>query len=262
MVPRRRSEFEGTTLILELDLGNTRAKWRIVKDCVEVVAQGVANLDDLLNGGLPSAWFLGVERARIASVLALGTESQLVGKIQSELQISPQLARSTASCCGVSNAYANPELLGVDRWLALIAAYKLRDEAVIVVDVGTALKVDAVDDAGRHLGGYIIPGPALMESALLQGTDRVRYDGGRPIESLALGRDTRSCVQYGIAAALVGTVTVAIEQFKLSIRKQPHLCITGGSGALLKQLLDDAGAPSVSSFVADLVLDGLHWVLP
>lgn len=248
-------------MILELDLGNTRAKWRIVKDCVEVVAQGVANLDDWLNGELPAAWRLGVERVRIASVLALAVENELNEKIQSALHIPVKLARSAASCCGVSNAYANPDRLGVDRWLALIAAYKLRDEAVIVVDVGTALKVDAVDDAGRHLGGYIIPGAALMELALLQGTDRVRYEGGRPLESVVLGRDTRSCVQHGIAAALVGTVLIAIEQFKPSIGKQPHLCITGGSGALLKQRLEDVGILDIS-FVSDLVLDGLHWVLP
>ena len=261
MVSRRRSEFERAKLILELDLGNTRAKWRIVTDCSEIVAQDVANIGDWLEGRFPSAWHLGVERARIASVLSLARESRLIGKMQSELAISAQLAQSTSTCSGVSNAYTNPSHLGVDRWLALIAAYKLRQEAVMVVDVGTALKVDAADDAGRHIGGYIIPGAALMESALLQGTDRVRYEEGRPIESLALGRDTRSCVQHGITAALVGAVMIAIEQFKMVLGRQPSLCITGGSGALLKQRFDGLGILDIS-FEADLVLDGLRWVLP
>ena len=248
-------------MILELDLGNTCAKWRIVKDRAEVVAQGIADIDDWLDGRFPAAWRMGVARARIASVLASTTENELIAKIQSELLISTQLARSTASCCGVTNAYANPDRLGVDRWLALIAAYKLRDGAVMVIDAGTALKVDAVDDAGRHFGGYIIPGSALMESALLQGTDRVRYEDGQLIESVALGRDTRSCVQHGIAAALVGAVMVAIERFRIVIGRQPHLCITGGAGVLLKRRLDEVGILD-SSLEADLVLDGLRWVLP
>ena len=111
-------------MILELDLGNTRAKWRLVKTPSEVVEQGVADIAEWLDGRLPEVWFSGVERARIASVLAQSTESDLIDKLRAELSIEARLARSTASCSGVTNAYANPDRLGVDRWLAMIAAYK------------------------------------------------------------------------------------------------------------------------------------------
>lgn len=248
-------------MILELDLGNTRAKWRIVSETAEVITQGVANIADWLDGQFPEAWQLRVERARIASVLAPTTENALIAKMQSELSISSQLARSAARCSGVTNAYAQPERLGVDRWLALMAAYKLCNDAVMVIDAGTALKVDAADDAGHHIGGYIIPGPKLMEDALLQGTDRVRYEGGQLSESVALGYDTRSCVQHGISAALVGAVLVAIEQCQAAMGKRPQLCITGGSGLLLNQYLQRAGVRNIR-FEADLVLDGLRWALP
>lgn len=248
-------------MILELDLGNTRAKWRIVTDCTEVVERGVADIAAWLGGKFPDAWRQGIGRTRIASVLAPTTESELIVRLRSEFSLSAQLARSTSSCCGVTNAYTDPARLGVDRWLALIAAYKMCGDAVMVVDVGTALKVDAADAAGRHLGGYIIPGPTLMESALLQSTDRVRYEDGRSIESMALGGDTRSCVQHGITAALVGAVTVAIEQCRMAIGKRPRIFITGGAGGLLKQHLHNVGAFDIS-FESDLVLNGLHWVLP
>ena len=131
----------------------------------------------------------------------------------------------------------------------------------MIVDVGTALKIDVVDDAGRHIGGYIIPGVMLMERALLEGTDRVRYEGGQPLESVALGRDTRACVQHGVAAALVGAVSVAIEQCSSAVGRQPLVFTTGGFGGLLKRRLQEVGVPEVR-YEADLVLDGLGWVLP
>jgi type III pantothenate kinase len=256
-----RSDSESAKLILELDLGNTCAKWRIVTDRAEIAAQGVADIADWLAGQFPEVWRLDAERARIASVLAPSIENELVAKIQSELSLTVQLARSTANCCGVTNAYTNPERLGVDRWLALIAAYKSCGHAVMVVDAGTALTIDAVDDAGHHIGGYIIPGIRLMEHALSNGTDRVRYESGQAIASVTLGRDTRDCVQHGVVAALVGAIIVASEQFKAAVGKPPLIYITGGSSALLNECLQNISALDIR-VEADLVLNGLRWVLP
>lgn len=232
-----------------------------MKGGAEVVEQGIANIGDWLDSPFPEAWRLGIERARIASVLAQATENELLAKLQSELSFLVQLARSTASCCGVTSAYADAERLGVDRWLGLIAAYQQWGDAVVVIDSGTALKVDALDDAGRHIGGYIIPGAGLMERALLEGTDRVRYAEGAAVEGLELGSDTRSCVQHGVAAASVGAVLVAIEQCRLRLGRQPRLCVTGGCGALLKGDLERAGVANIH-LEPDLVLDGLRWALP
>lgn len=248
-------------MILELDLGNTCAKWRIASGSGAAVARGVADIADWFAGRFPESWYLGVERVRIASVLAQTTENDLIEKIKAEYSVPVQIARATSNCCGVTNAYMNCERLGVDRWLAVIAAYKLSGGAAMIVDVGTALKIDAVDDAGHHLGGYILPGPKLMEGSLLQDTDRVRFESDQPIQSVALGRDTRSCVQHGIAAALVGAVMVAVQQFKIVIGWQPHIYLTGGFGELLKEHLSEAGVSDIR-FEADLVLDGLRWVLP
>lgn len=248
-------------MILELDLGNSRAKWRIVKGNDDVVTQGVAELADWLNGALPDSWRTGVQRVRIASVLSVATEQALIAKIQSELSILPEVAKSTMRCCGVTNSYANPERLGVDRWLALIAAYKKCSKAVMVVDAGTALKIDVADDTGMHLGGYIIPGSALMERALLEGTERVRYEGGGRVEAVVLGRDTRACVQHGIAAALVGAVWVAIEQCRLALGRCPHVFITGGTGRQLQERLLELRVCN-GELEVDLVLDGLQWALP
>lgn len=247
-------------MILELDLGNTRAKWRVLNERAEIIARGVDDIAAWISGDFPAAWFAGIHRVRIASVLAAATEAQLASKIQSAFSVSPQIARPSSNCGDVINVYAAPERLGADRWLALIAAYRKANNAVMVVDVGTALKVDVIDSAGQHVGGYIIPGAELMEGALFGGTDRVRFESGPHLESVVLGVDTRSCVQNGIAAALTGAVLVAIGQCR-SMANSPLIYMTGGQGLRVKDCLEVVGIRDIH-FEADLVLDGLRWVLP
>lgn len=248
-------------MILELDLGNTRAKWRILNSSADIIARGVDDISVWLDGDFPTIWSADIRRVRIASVLSLETETRLVSKIRSALSLIPEVARSSLHCVGVTNAYAAPERLGVDRWLALIAAYKKTESAVMVVDVGTALKVDVADEAGRHLGGYIIPGAVLMECALFEGTDRVRFESGARLESVAFGADTRSCVQGGITAALMGAVLVAVEQCRSLMGVAPLICVTGGLGLQIRDCLEAAGIKDICC-ESDLVLDGLRWALP
>jgi type III pantothenate kinase len=91
--------------------------------------------------------------------------------------IAPQFARSTFTAANVSSAYDVPERLGVDRWLAMLAAYNSLSEAVVVIDLGSAMTADGISKAGHHVGGYIAPGLRMMAQSLLARTDLVRFDG-------------------------------------------------------------------------------------
>ena len=68
-------------------------------------------------------------------------------------------------------------MLGVDRWLALVAAWNMVRQPAVVADLGTAATLDFVAGDGRHVGGYIVPGPGLMAKALARDTARVRVSG-------------------------------------------------------------------------------------
>src|SRR5882724_283475 len=68
---------------------------------------------------------------------------------------------------GVFNGYDHPNRLGTDRWVALIGAWHhVRAQGgprpVLVVMVGTAVTVDAIDAEGNFIGGLILPGFGLM----------------------------------------------------------------------------------------------------
>jgi type III pantothenate kinase len=246
-------------VILELDLGNTRGKWRIVAGA-DVVDRGAGEVAVWSGGDFPASW-RDVSRVRIGSVLGETAEQALLTAL-SALGVSVAFARSSAECAGVRNAYVEPQKLGVDRWLAMLAAHREFRRAVLVVDVGSALTLDLVDAAGLHRGGYIIPGARLMADALLQSTDRVRFAASDAPRSIALGVNTGDCVFNGINLALVGAVQLGFEQAQAALG-DVLLVLAGG----------DAGVVEASSsrlFVEgdnfhrrpDLVLDGLGWALP
>ncbi|MDF0677825.1 MAG: type III pantothenate kinase [Nitrosomonas sp.] len=61
-----------------------------------------------------------------------------------------------------------PGAMGCDRWVALIAVWHRLQRACLVVDVGTAMTVDALSAMGEFLGGIIVPGPDAMKQALAE----------------------------------------------------------------------------------------------
>jgi len=145
-----------------------------------------------------------------------------------KLRVRYQQVSSPTHAFGVTNSYHMPKKLGIDRWLAYLAAYKEANAPVVVIDIGTAMTVDLVDGSGTHLGGWITPGFRLMNLALTEHTALVR-SGGHHGEELSFGTQTKECVQNGCRAALAGTVLYAIEKAKTQFNGvQPILYLTGG----------------------------------
>lgn len=163
--------------------------------------------------------------------------------------ISPRWVESTASACGVRCAYAQPEKLGVDRWLSLIGGYHRARGAACIVDTGTALTVDAVDAHGQHLGGLIAPGLDTQRQSLHRGTQvRSRAAG---VALTWLGRDTDTAVTWGTLHGVIGLIE---RVFTAISREQTAIMplITGGEAEQLLPYLGDAWV-----FAPDLVLEGL-----
>ncbi len=230
---------------LELDLGNTRGKWRLLKG-ESVVQRGhfergdFDSLDQLRRSEE-------VEAIWIASVAGPVLEQELLAALTHRWAVEPWLPRTPAACGRLRNSYNDPQRMGVDRWLAMLAAFERHPEGVCVVDAGSALTIDLVSGEGEHLGGYIIPGAGLMEAALLRGTDRVRFAEEVGYHLLP-GRSTAEAVKHGIALAQVGAVTTALAQAPTEL----PLVFSGGGGAILQTLLGRGGV-----WVEDLVFEGL-----
>ena len=147
---------------------------------------------------------------------------------------------------GVTNGYQEPEKLGIDRWLALIAIRQLYSEAICVVDCGTAITVDFLAANGQHLGGVISPGLLLMKRALAWGTEQlpmVQQHG-----FLGLANHTEAAINSGVLYAATGL----IEKCLTNQASDFKLVLSGGDAQLLASFITK---PAVIH--PELVLQGL-----
>ena len=237
--------------ILLMDWGNTRLKW-LTSD--ELDQGQVAQAARLQERHWPDALraLSYVQRVWVSSVRSPADEAWLHESCLNCWGIKPEFARSEAYCAGVTNAYREPDRLGVDRWMAMLAAHHLGLGAVLVVDAGTAVTLDALDAQGRHVGGFIVPGYELMLQALNQHTARINVTEMMAWPS-SFGCSTAEAVAGGAMQALLGTLQRSHALFCRQTADRVNWVLTGGWGERLAEALE---IPSVAVH-RDLVLKGL-----
>lgn len=154
-------------------------------------------------------------------------------------------------------AIEHPHTAGLDRLAAAVAVNCLRepDRPAIVVDVGTAITVDAVSADGTFLGGAILPGMDLSATALVAGTSQLPpVDTEFTVPPRAIGKSTEAAIRSGIFWGAVGAVRALIAQAVQELGDQPLVAVTGGGAELLLPQIDPAGE---YLHVPHLVLSGI-----
>lgn len=232
---------------LLIDAGNTRLKWAVVAK-ERWLSRGQAAYADLaqLTGVLASGM-----RAYVASVTR-DENNRRLGEILSGAGVDAHWIASAERFEDVENGYAVPSKLGVDRWMALIAARRRTQSATLVVSAGTAMTVDALNETGRFIGGIIVPGMARMRMALREGTAHAAAENG-------VWRDFPGCtadaVESGLVAALAGAVEAQYARLAALGTAAPRCLITGGDAEWLLPHLT-----VVAERVPGLVLEGIDCV--
>jgi type III pantothenate kinase len=239
-------------MTLLLDLGNTRLKWAMASTN-GWSARGAVAWDSDVASVLTQSWreLAPPDRAFGSSVVDAAREAQIQSIIATVFARDVTWVRTPAQACGVRNAYPEPHRLGVDRFLAMVAAHAAGHTPCVLAGIGTALTLDALTEDGQHLGGLIAPGPLLMQQSLLGATVRVQTDRHAAIRDIA--DNTADAVASGCWQA----VAALIERFARHIASQhpgqtPRLLLDGGDAATLLPLL---GMPA--EIAADAVLRGL-----
>jgi type III pantothenate kinase len=241
-------------MMLLIDIGNTRIKWAALEEGELTHQQAVAHA--LWTADECAAAFTTLPRARRVLVSNVGGER--IGAIvrdvaRARFGIDPEFIQSTAEAAGVRNAYPEPWKLGVDRWLAMIAAHSMYQRAVCVVSIGTAATIDGVDATGRHLGGVIVPGPDLMVDSLLKNTSEIaRRTANGSVGSGLFANNTLGAIRQGALHAVAALAERAVESVQVQFGVQPELVLTGGASEEIGKLLR---FPHVVT--PDLVLKGL-----
>jgi type III pantothenate kinase len=156
---------------------------------------------------------------------------------------------------GLTNGYDHPSRLGADRWVAMIGARQRMLAAggelrpLVVVMVGTAVTVEAIDAEGRFLGGLILPGHGIMLRALESGTAGLHVPTG---EVTPFPTNTSDALTSGGTYAIAGACERMVQHLREHTGQEPVCIMTGGAGWKM--------APSMSlqfELVDNLIFDGL-----
>ncbi|HQY38608.1 MAG TPA: type III pantothenate kinase [Giesbergeria sp.] len=242
---------------MAIDVGNTRLKWALYETphpAAALLAQGAEFLDhiDRLSD---TAWARLPAPSRMLGCVVAGHAVKRRVEEQMELwDAPPQWVVSSAREAGLTNGYDHPTRLGCDRWVAMIGARQRMlaqgpARPLVVVMVGTAVTVEAIDAEGRFLGGLILPGHGIMLRALESGTAGLHVPTG---EVRLFPTNTSDALTSGGTYAIAGAVERMVQHIIAHCGAEPACMMTGGAGWKM--------APSMTrpfELVDNLIFDGL-----
>jgi type III pantothenate kinase len=264
MPPMTSGRFRGYDVpmsFLAIDIGNTRLKWALYAQPLPgspALQQGAAfleTIDDLAD----SAWrSLPTPGSMLGCIVAGDAVRRRVEEQLEVWDLEPRWIVPGLHAGGVTNGYDHPGRLGADRWAALIGARQrvLADvgpggtpRPALVVMVGTAVTVDALDAEGRFIGGLILPGFGLMLRALEQGTAGLKVPTGDVVD---FPTNTSDALMSGGSSAIAGAIERQHRKLLARTGAEPLLFMTGGAAVKLAPITE-LNFETVDS----LIFDGL-----
>jgi len=218
---------------LFVDIGNSAVKWR--SHGSEVCTKEIDQFSSKLLPKADSVWVSAVAHLNI------------VEEIKAEFT-SVNLVKSSKLYGKLTLSYDDSSKFGIDRFLAILGALERFPETpLLVIDAGSAVTFDVIDNQGMHQGGLIMPGiKALRESFIKFSTNDLS------LKTSELKNSTKEAWQGGTHAMLVSAINSQIQNFEL---QYPDGVVTI-CGGIVKEILIEL--PLQVKFFDNLVLDGLE----
>ncbi|MEH3086255.1 MAG: type III pantothenate kinase [Xylophilus ampelinus] len=243
---------------LAIDVGNTRLKWAQYSEPIygnRPIAHGVEfleNIDRLAEG----AWAqLQAPQQMLGCIVAGDAVRRLVEEQMEPWDVPPRWVVASAAEAGVINGYDHPSRLGPDRWVAMIGARRRMlmsggaPRPLVVVMVGTAVTVEALDADGHFLGGLILPGHGIMLRALEGGTAGLHVPTG---DVRLFPTNTSDALTSGGTYAIAGAVQRMVQHLHQRCGLEPICMMSGGAAWKMAPSMGDP-----VELVDMLIFDGL-----
>lgn len=215
-------------MTLLIDMGNTRIKWAGLSSNELLVHPPITHNRQIKQ--LADRHFSRLEvpsKLVVASGLDAVLEQELVSWVTQHWSCPLEFLRTPKQALGVTNAYSEPRDLGIDRWLNLLACHHLLEGAACIVDCGTAVTVDAIDENGHHLGGCILPGLAMMRESLNQAGQIDLSDYEASMLS-SVNASTKEGVVCGTLYAVSKAIDAILDDMSKLLQNSVTCVITGG----------------------------------
>ena len=228
---------------LAIDVGNTRLKWAhyaAAAPGAALLAHGAVFLE-VIDALADTDWkHLPAPTSMLGCVVA---GEGIKRRVEEQLELwdlTPRWVVSGKQGGGITNGYEHPNRLGADRFVALIGArYRVMSHGgprpALVVMVGTAVTVDALDAKGHFLGGLILPGFGVMQRALEMSTAGLKVPTGEIVDFPA---NTSDALMSGGSNAMAGAVERMYRKLRDHCGEEPVLLISGGAASKLIAITD------------------------
>jgi type III pantothenate kinase len=244
-------------MILLFDIGNTNTHLGLANSR-RVIRQANVPTEAWFNGKakLPLARFVGeasLEGVALCSVVPRATP--LVRRAVRQLWKLSCLELTPKTLRGVGIDYPKPGTIGPDRLANAVAARYRFGAPVVVLDFGTAVTFDVVNEHGNYIGGIIAPGLAAMTDYLHEKTALLPRIKIREITT-AIGRSTEEAMIVGAVHGYRGLIRESLMELKrdLKIKRLPVVATGGYAGLIASKL------PEISAVEPNLTLEGLRLV--
>ncbi len=249
-------------MLLAADVGNTNVVFALFEGR-EIKARWRIATDPRRTGDEYAVWLLqlleieGVKREDIKAIIFASVvpraNHNLTVLSEKYFAITPLIAGEGKAAWPFTADVDQPSSLGADRALNILAAHDQYGGDLIVVDFGTATKLEAIDFNGTYKGGVIAPGINLSLDALVGKTAKLPRIAIRAPESdSVIGRNTEDQMLIGIFWAHVAMMEGLIERMRAEIGRPAKVVATGG----LAILFDDQ-TEIFDHVDADLTINGL-----
>jgi type III pantothenate kinase len=188
----------------------------------------------------------------LASVLDVTRKAQLEQCLKQKFDTAVTRFVSMPQALGVTNAYREPERLGVDRWMALIAASELVRGDVVVIDAGSAITLDLLRADGKHLGGAILPGINTSLDVFKRIFSHIDFNDPAIDETTEPGCSTEEAIHINYKHNSIDLLPGLVNRWTSYFDNEATILLAGGDAIQVKSELQKP-----TRIVPDLVFLGM-----
>ncbi len=174
-----------------------------------------------------------IEGAILSSVVP-PLNSTILRAVEKVTGICPLLVGSGMKT-GMNILMDNPKSVGSDQIVDAVAASHEHPLPLVVIDMGTATTLCAVDKKGNYIGGVILPGLKVSLDSLSGKTAQLPYISLEVPEKI-IGKNTIDCMRAGIIYGNVDMIDGILDRMEQELGETPSIIATGGLARVITPL--------------------------
>ena len=180
-----------------------------------------------------------IEEIFLTSVVAKNILSKIKKSLKKEICTKINEIKSSSKLLNVTNGYDSPGKLGSDRWVSIVGLFSLYKKPLYIIDCGTAISIDCVNDKGSHIGGFILCGTKGYSRSFVDANNlkNIKLANVQYNMKFKPAKNTEKAISGGYVLMVISAIEKSYNNFSKQIGKKPLLIISGGYGEFISKKL-------------------------